>query len=291
MRSPVNHSLVGKAFGKGTIVATGDEAFGEDGAGIWVLHEPCRGPNCLHPNATHLVKQTGEMKGYCCACSNEVTQAREASEQARAGEKEDDDDVPAILSYGNGVIVSKGVNDGAWNPKPRCIAPGCKQPTAWFLVKVRGPWKGHCTQCVLAFTTEGRAPTPFPARDESNDAWQTRPVPGAKARERAESMGRDAAVSATRAKAARVAAAAKEAREHADAAEIAASAAADEDAALHDLLHDVDDEPIARRGAAAAPRPRPTKEGDDLDDLHDLLHDVDSDSAEPGSSDDMHDHL
>ena len=281
MRSPVNHSLVGKAFGKGTIIAAGDEAFGADGVRAWVVREPCRGPSCLHPNATHLVKQDGKMRGYCCVCANKVTQARKVSEQARTGAKEEDDDIPAILSYGKGVIVSKGVNDGAWKPKPRCIAPGCKEPTAWFLVKVRGPWKGHCTRCVLMFTAEGRDPTPFPARRKSLDAWQTRPVPGAKARERAESMGRDAAVSATRAKAARQAAAAKEAREHDEAAASAASVAAAEDAALHDLLHDVDE-----------PSPLPTKESGNLDDLHDLLHDIDSASAEPGTdSDDMHDQL
>ena len=265
-------SLVGKVHGKGKIVAAGpDEVFGVGEEPMWVPFEPCRGPSCVHPNAAHLIKQMGEMKGYCTKCAIEAMAGERARkkilEETTAAEAAS---IAALRSYGKGTIISAGVDDGEWKAKPRCAAPDCADPAAWFLVKQAGPWRGHCTPCVVARVADGRPPASIPARDASLDSWKTRKAPGAEERAAAE-MDRRAKESMRAMLAETAEAQAK--REAATLREAAAKKLAD-DAELEAAFDDFE----------AAP---PSKEGGGVyDELHDLLDDEDEAPAAAGGGGD-----
>ena len=184
MSLPPKPTLVWSSFGKGKIIADGaDEVFGAGERHVYVRIEPCRAAHCLHPNATHLIKHEGPMTGYCCICALDVKEQMRAAESQTKEEREAEvERTKPLLSYGKGTIICKGVDDGPWKEKPRCVVPDCSDPTAWFLVKMSGPWEGHCTRCVIARKQSGRHPLLLASRSAALDAWKTRSAPGADVR-------------------------------------------------------------------------------------------------------------
>lgn len=165
---------VGARYGKGRIVGVGNGIF-ENGDVKWVHRPQCKSSECATPNAHHLMRQRGAMKGYCINCISSIMEAETRRQHYSFATRSRTQ--LAGTTYGKGMVISTGVDDGPWVVVLRCAAPHCTTAHAKpYLVKKSGKWEGHCIPCIAALVAEGKPPYPLPP--PTHEEWRTRSIPG-----------------------------------------------------------------------------------------------------------------